>query len=182
MSSIRRKTRETDVTVSLDLEGGASEAAIDTTRPFLDHMLEALARYGGLDLEIRATGDLPHHIVEDVALTLGIALAEEIPATCRRYGAALVPMDDALVQVALDAGGRSYYDGPLPDQLAQHFLRSLADQAGLTLHVQVIRGEDEHHIVEATFKALGLALRQALASGDTVFSTKGAVEIDRSEH
>ena len=74
------------------------------------------------------------------------------------------------------------YDGPLPDQLAQHFLRSLADQAGLTLHVQVIRGEDEHHIVEATFKALGLALRQALASGDTVFSTKGAVEIDRSEH
>ena len=181
MSKVRRRTRETTVVVDLRREAGSGAADIETTRPFLDHMLEALARYSGLDLEIRAQGDLPHHVVEDVGITLGLALEAEIPEACVRYGAALVPMDDALVQVALDAGGRSYYEGPLPDQLAEHFLRSLADQAGLTLHVQVFRGADEHHVVEAAFKALGLALRQALAPGDVVFSTKGAIEIDRME-
>jgi imidazoleglycerol-phosphate dehydratase len=179
MSKMRRKTEETDVVVRLERGSGAGD--IDTTRPFLDHMLQALARYSGLDLEVRATGDLPHHIVEDVALTFGLALAEEIPETCQRYGAALVPMDDALVQVAVDTGGRSYYEGPLPDHLADHFLRSLSGEANLTLHVRVIRGDDEHHVVEAAFKALGLALRQALSPGDAVFSTKGRVQIERLE-
>jgi imidazoleglycerol-phosphate dehydratase len=181
MSVVRRKTRETNITVTLNREDASGDANVDTTRPFLNHMLETLARYSGLDLEVRARGDLPHHIVEDVGITLGLALAEEIPEYRGRYGAALVPMDDALVQVALDAGGRSYYDGSLPDPLAEHFLRSLADQAGLTLHVQVLRGNDEHHVVEAAFKALGLSLRQALAPGDAVYSTKGSVEIVRGE-
>jgi imidazoleglycerol-phosphate dehydratase len=181
MSEVRRKTRETNVLVRLQREAASGTADIDTTRPFLDHMLEALARYSGLDIKVEARGDLPHHIVEDVAITLGLALKAEIPETCGRYGSALVPMDDALVQVAVDAGGRSYYEGPLPDQLAEHFLRSLADQANLTVHCQVLRGEDEHHVVEAVFKALGLCLRQALAPGDAVFSTKGAAEIDWTE-
>ena len=90
-------------------------------------------------------------------------------------------MDDALVQVALDAGGRAWYRGPLPAKLYDHMLRSLADNAGLTLHVRVLRGRDRHHVVEAAFKAVGLALRQALVEGGAVFSTKGAVRIVREQ-
>ena len=149
----------------------------DTGEPFLDHMLVTLGRYAGLDLAVEARGDLRHHLVEDVAITLGLALAREVPATCQRYGAALVPMDDALVQVALDLGGRAWYEGPLPVPLAEHALRSFAANAAMTLHVVVLRGSDRHHVVEAAVKALGLALRQALAPGDAVFSTKGAVTL-----
>jgi imidazoleglycerol-phosphate dehydratase len=92
-----------------------------------------------------------------------------------------MPMDDALVQVALDLGGRAYYRGPVPSSLYDHFLRSLAENAALTLHVRVLRGRDRHHIVEAAFKALGLALRHALAPGDSVFSTKGEVRTVRED-
>ena len=177
MSTIRRKTRETEITVRL--QNGAGTARVDTEVVFLDHMLETLARFAGLDLEITATGDLRHHLIEDVAITLGLALKAEIPPTCNRYGESTVAMDDALVQVVLDAGGRSFYRGPLPLPLSDHFLRSLADNAGLTLHVRVLRGCDRHHIVEAAFKALGLSLRQALQQGTAVFSTKGAVQIEQ---
>jgi imidazoleglycerol-phosphate dehydratase len=90
-------------------------------------------------------------------------------------------MDDALVQVVLDLGGRSWYRGPIPSSLYDHFLQSLADNAAMTLHVRVLRGRDRHHIVEAAFKALGLALRQALAPGTAVFSTKGAVQLERED-
>ncbi len=141
-------------------------------------MLQTLARYSGLHLEVEARGDLRHHLVEDVAICVGMALRREVPATCARYGAALVPMDDALVQVAIDLGGRIWYEGPLPVPLCDHALRSLVENAAMSLHVVVLRGSDAHHVVEAAVKALGLALRQALAPGAAVFSTKGAVSID----
>lgn len=181
MSTITRETRETRVRVSLMPGGSTEPAGIETTDGFLDHMLVTLARYAGLELAVSAVGDLRHHLVEDVAITLGLALRREVPEECARYGEALVPMDEALVQAALDLGGRFYYRGPVPSRLYDHFLRSLAENAGITLHVRVLRGGDRHHVVEAAVKAVGLALRQALAPGGAVFSTKGAVAVRREE-
>jgi imidazoleglycerol-phosphate dehydratase len=182
MTNLERRTRETRVRLALEVSNGAAaETRIATTVPFLDHMLGTLARYGGVGLVVDAEGDLRHHLIEDVAITLGLALREETPATCTRFGAATVPMDDALVQVVLDLGGRSWYRGPIPSSLYDHFLQSLADNAAMTLHVRVLRGRDRHHIVEAAFKALGLSLRQALAPGTAVFSTKGAVQLERED-
>jgi imidazoleglycerol-phosphate dehydratase len=183
MSIIRRETDETRVRVGLDPFPGAEgyKSAIATTDPILDHLLTALARYAGWGLEVEAEGDLRHHLVEDVGITLGLALQDEIPETCRRYGDATVVMDDAMVQAALDLGGRSWYEGPIPSRLFDHFLRSFAENARITLHVRVIRGRDRHHVIEAAIKAVGLALREALAPGDTVFSTKGAVRVYRGE-
>ncbi len=178
MTTVVRETKETRVRIVL--APGTGAARIGTTVPFLDHMLEALARYSGLDLEIEAGGDLRHHIIEDVALTLGEALRAALPPSAARYGERTIPMDDALVQVVLDAGGRPWYAGPLPSPMYDHFMRSLADAARMNLHVRVLRGRDRHHVVEAAFKALGLALRQAMAAtGDAgVFSTKGRVKLD----
>lgn len=180
MSTMERRTRETQVRLSL-ASGGTGESRIATGITFLDHMLTTLARYGGLDLAVEARGDLRHHLIEDVAITLGQALREETPPTCTRYGDATIPMDDALVHAALDLGGRAWYAGSIPSSLYDHFLRSLADNAALTLHVRVLRGRDRHHIVEAAFKAVGLALRQALSPGEAVFSTKGAVQLRRGD-
>lgn len=181
MSTLQRETGETRVDLTLRREALGAPTRIATGQRFLDHMLTTFARYSGLELSVEAEGDLRHHLIEDVAITLGLALREEIPATCTRYGEATVPMDDALVHVALDAGGRPYYEGPVPSGLYEHFFRSLADNAAMTLHVRVLRGRDRHHVIEAAIKALGLALRTALAPGDAVFSTKGAVRIDREE-
>lgn len=175
MTALTRTTNETRVRV----ETGAGPS-IRTGDAFLDHMLTTLARYARLELTIEATGDLRHHLVEDVALTLGAVLARDTPATCARYGDALVPMDEALVQVALDAGGRPHYEGRLPSRLYDHFFRSLAMAADWTLHVRVVRGRDRHHVVEAAFKALGLALARARedGGGEAVFSTKGSVRLE----
>ena len=170
MTSVERMTTETSVRVSI-LADGASRAT--TTVPFLDHMLLTLARYSGITLNVEARGDLPHHIIEDVAICLGAALRHYIPATAARYGHSTIPMDDALVQCALDAGGRFYYRGPLPARLYDHFMRSMAEHAGITLHLRVLRGRDRHHVIEAAFKAVGLSLRAAIADGGAVFSTKG---------
>src|SRR5690606_36282990 len=197
VSTIVRETRETRVRVNLgldavkpapagtaprpDIAGGTYAApAIRTGDRFLDHMLNALAPYANLARDVEATGDLRHHLVQDVAITIGLALREEIPATGQRYGEATIPMDDALVHAALDAGGRPFYQRPLPSRLYDHFFRSLTDNAGITLHLRVLRGRDRHHIVEAAFKAFGLALRHALKPGDAVFSTKGAIRLERS--
>ena len=176
--SLTRETRETNITVTLDR--GTGRATVDTSIPFLDHMLTAFARYSGLDLECRARGDLTHHTLEDVAIVVGAALAELLPATAARYGDRTVPMDDALVQCAIDLGGRPYYRGPLPSSLYDHWMRSFADNAKATLHLVVLRGEDRHHIVEAAFKALGLAVRDALVDTGAVFSTKGSVALRRT--
>lgn len=194
MTALSRETRETRVRIVLRRQAatdgtgatpasaGAEAPRISTTQPFLDHMLVTLSRYAGLQLEVEAAGDLRHHLIEDVAITLGIALRRETPDACARYGTATVPMDEALVHVALDLGGRFYYEGPVPSGLYDHFLRSFAENAAMTLHVRVLRGRDRHHIVEAAMKAVGLALRQALTPEGTVFSTKGGVQIMGEEN
>ncbi len=179
MSRVERKTNET--TIQLSVERGEGPSDISTGDTFFDHMLTTLARYAGLRLEVRAKGDLRHHLVEDVGIALGVALSEEIPAHAERYGSALVPMDEALVQAAIDVGGRAFYVGGIPSRLYQHFLQSLATNLGATLHVRVLRGEDRHHVVEAAVKATGLALRAAIRPGDGVFSTKGAVFLGRTD-
>jgi imidazoleglycerol-phosphate dehydratase len=170
---VTRETKETAIRIEIGY--GAGEVRADTGEPFLDHMLVTLGRYAGLDLSVEARGDLRHHLIEDVAITLGGGLAAIVPPACARYGDRVVPMDEALVHVSIDVGGRPYYAGRLPSSLYDHWLRSFADNARATLHVRVLRGRDRHHIVEAAFKALGLALRQALEKGEEVFSTKGTV-------
>lgn len=179
MARLTRETRETRITLSV--RPGAGEVRVATDDAFLTHMLETLARYAGLALEVEATGDLRHHLVEDVAITLGLALAREVPAEAARYGWAVVPMDDALVSAAVDVGGRPWYEGSLPSDLYRHFLQSFATNLGATLHVKVERGTDRHHVVEGAVKATGLALRQALTRGDSVFSTKGSVRLEWAE-
>lgn len=178
MTTLRRTTRETSIRLEVDATGG--EIDVVTDEPFLTHMVETLARYAGVGLTLRATGDLRHHLVEDVAISLGLAIAREVPERAERYGWATVPMDDALVRAALDTGGRAWYEGRLPSPLYEHFLHSFAVNLGATLHVVVDRGRDRHHVVEAAIKATGLALRQALREGDRVFSTKGSVDLDWS--
>ena len=184
MSTLTRETKETRVRVTLDPATDPATAGgpgINAGDEFLSHMLTAFGRYSGLGLAVEATGDLKHHLVEDVAITLGAVLERDTPGTCVRYGEATIPMDDALVQVALDAGGRPHYEGDLPSDLYDHFFRSLALNARWTVHVRVIRGRDRHHIVEAAFKALGLAARQALTVTGAVFSTKGSVALQWEE-
>ncbi len=174
---MERSTRETTVTVGLDIDGtGGFDVVTDIQ--FLTHMVETLARYASFDITVRATGDNPHHLAEDVAITLGQAFAEAVgdgPVT--RMATSVLPMDDALVMVSLDIVDRPYADIDCPDTLYHHFFRSFAMAAGLTLHIMVIRGFDEHHIVEAAFKALGAALGQAVAPRGTELSTKDSVRV-----
>jgi imidazoleglycerol-phosphate dehydratase len=172
----RRETKETDVSVRLNLDGGGT-TEIATGIPFLDHLLHALAVHGRLDLEVKARGDLEvdaHHTVEDVGLVLGEALAEALGdrSGIIRFGDATVPLDESRATVAVDCGGRGYamidvplrgvMIGSLPATLVPHFLETLALRAGMTLHV-LASGRDDHHVAEATFKALARALRQACA-------------------
>ncbi|MCE2902698.1 MAG: imidazoleglycerol-phosphate dehydratase [Gemmatimonas sp.] len=179
MTVVVRESKETQIRIALGEVGQSDHGtSIETTEPFLDHMLVALSKYSGVTLDIQARGDLRHHLIEDVAIALGQAFAAHTPATCARYGERTVPMDDALVQVVLDLGGRPYYRGPLPSHLYDHVFRSFADNAKATLHVRVLRGTDRHHIIEAAFKALGFALREALVESGTVFSTKGSVKLE----
>lgn len=160
MNAITRKTRETRVSIALAL--GDGETIVRTGVLFLDHMLATLTRYAGLNGSIEASGDLKHHIIEDVGIVYGSAIAALANSRIARFAERTIPMDDALVQVVLDLGGRPYYSGRLPSELYDHWMRSFADNAGCTLHVRVHRGRDRHHVVEAAFKALGLALRSAL--------------------
>lgn len=176
MSIVVRETRETQI--RLQIEFGAGKSNVTTGVPFLDHMMVTLAKYSGLDITLTAMGDLKHHTIEDVAIAFGAAIAELIPATAARYAERTIPMDEALVQACIDIGGRPYYRGPLPSKLYDHWMRSFADNAKATLHIRVFRGTDRHHMVEAGFKALGLALRDALRDSGAVFSTKGAVAIE----
>jgi imidazoleglycerol-phosphate dehydratase len=177
VSKLKRETRETRIVCQVLKGTGAAD--VKTGDRFLTHMVETLARYAALDVSVDATGDMRHHLVEDVAITLGQALRDEIPAKAARYGWAVVPMDEALAEAAVDLGGRPYYVGRTPSKLYTHFLHSFATNLGATVHVRIVRGEDRHHMVEAAIKAVGLALRQALVEGDQVFSTKGSVAMER---
>ena len=171
-SSLERSTRETRISVSLDLDGsGVFDVTSDIQ--FLKHMTETLARYASFDLAMSAEGDNDHHIIEDCAITVGKALRQALgDGPIERMATAVVPMDDALVMASLDLVDRPYADVDLPDPLYTHYMRSLAMSAGMTLHIVVIRGFDEHHIVEAAFKAVGKALSQAVRPRGTELSTK----------
>ncbi|HEV3312618.1 MAG TPA: imidazoleglycerol-phosphate dehydratase HisB [Chloroflexota bacterium] len=185
-----RKTNETDVRVRLDLDS-ADVPDVDTGIGFFDHMLTLFAQHGGFTLNVRAKGDLtvdPHHSVEDVGIVLGEALREALgdKAGIRRYACAYVPMDEALVRTALDLSGRSFCHyhatvrarrlGSLDTELVEDFLRALADHGKLTMHVDMIRGRNSHHIVEAVFKSLGRALGEAVEIvGTRIPSTKGTL-------
>lgn len=188
--SVHRVTRETDVTVTLDLDGSGA-ADIQTGVGFYDHLLGSLAHHGLLDLAIRATGDLDvddHHTVEDVALVLGAAVSEALGDRTGivRFGDASIPMDEAVATAILDIGGRPYAvidlpfrgerAGELTLQLVEHALEAFARTAGATLHVRGI-GRNDHHLAEAAFKALGRALRAATAPDPHrrgLASTKGS--------
>jgi imidazoleglycerol-phosphate dehydratase/histidinol-phosphatase len=185
---IRRQTRETSIDVSVELDGDES-IEVSTGIGFFDHMLEQLARHGGIGLKLRCQGDLQideHHTVEDCALALGAALRQALgsKAGIGRYGF-LLAMDEAEAQVAIDLSGRAWFIfegqftreqvGALPTELVPHFFRSLADALGCALHLAV-RGENTHHMIEASFKGVGRALRPALRrEGDTLPSTKGVL-------
>jgi imidazoleglycerol-phosphate dehydratase len=175
MTVVVRKTKET--TIRCELTRGSGRATVATGEVFLDHMLVTFARYSGLDVDIQAKGDLPHHLIEDVAICVGAAVAALLPATAARYGDRTIPMDEALVHCALDLGGRPYYRGPIPSSLYDHWMRSFSDNARATLHLRVLRGRDRHHVVEAAFKALGLAVCDAFVDSGAVFSTKGGVAL-----
>lgn len=188
----RRTTRETDVSVELCLDGRGS-ASVGTGVPFLDHMLDALARHGLFDLEVRASGDTAvddHHTVEDVGIVLGGVVRDALGDMkgIARYGSAAVPMDEALVLCAIDVSGRgqAHVDlrfpveriGTFDVQLVKEFLIAFAANAGVTLHVRQLAGENAHHIAEAAFKALARALMEAVRIDPRVAgvpSTKGSL-------
>ena len=171
-SSLERSTRETRISVDLNIDGtGKFNVTCDIQ--FLKHMTETMARYAGFDLVLSVEGDNDHHIIEDTAITLGKALRQAMgDEPIERMATAVVPMDDALVMSSLDLVDRPYADIDLPDPIYIHFMRSFAMASGMTLHIVQIRGFDEHHLVEAGFKATGKALAQALRVRGTELSTK----------
>ncbi len=187
----QRKTQETEIRLELDLDGG--EASISTGVGFLDHMLELLTRHGRVGLKVEATGDLEtgaHHTTEDVGIVLGQALDEALGdrAGIRRYGSALVPMDESLGECAIDISGRPYcaFDAELQatsiagfdTDLAEEFFRAIANSGKLTLHIWVRSGTNAHHMIEAAFKAFARALRDAVSIDPDetgVPSTKGTL-------
>ncbi|MEX0833406.1 MAG: imidazoleglycerol-phosphate dehydratase HisB [Actinomycetota bacterium] len=190
-ATTERKTRETEVRVELKLDGSGTASA-DTGLPFFDHMLEQLGTHAGFDLSVTAKGDLQvdgHHTVEDVGLALGGALADALgdKAGIRRFGSAAVPLDEALVEVALDLSGRPYvvHDVDVPAEvigtydsgLTEDFMTAFSTAADMTLHIHLISGRSPHHVVEAEFKALARALGDACAPSGrgTTPSTKGTL-------
>ena len=190
-AEINRETKETKVRLSLDLDGG--EAKVSTGIGFLDHMLELLSRHGRLGLELEANGDLEtgaHHTTEDVGICLGQAIDGALGdrAGIRRYGSALVPMDEALGECAIDISGRPYcaFDADLPEvsiagfdaELAEEFFRAVSNNSKITLHIWVRSGSNAHHMIEASFKAFARALREAVSIDPDergVPSTKGTL-------
>jgi len=173
---ISRVTKETEISLKLDLSG-SGQTDISTEHFFLKHMLESLATHGRFDLTLTASGDDEHHLIEDVGIALGQAIRQGVPnLNIVRIAHSVVPMDDALVLVAVDLVDRPYAEIQLPDPMYTHMIRSMALEGRFTLHARVLSGHDTHHIVEAAFKALGRALRAAVEPADTVSSTKGRVE------
>lgn len=190
-STVVRETGETSIRVELDLDG-SGKASVETGVGMLDHMLHQLARHGGFDVNIEATGDLhvdAHHTSEDVAIAVGRALNEALGdrAGIARFADRMVPLDESLIQVALDLSGRPYavidldfpapMIGELPSSMAKHILETIAFEGRFALHVRQLAGENEHHIIEATFKALARCLRDAvrIVEQSGAPSTKGTL-------
>ncbi len=193
VGKVNRTTKETSIDLTVDLDGSGT-TDVSTGIPFYDHMLEQVGKHGGFDLRIAATGDLhidTHHTVEDVAISLGEAFRQALgdKAGVRRFASGLYPLDEALVEVALDLSGRPFvvWEVPLPEcvplgnpafdpQLAEHAVSSFATSAGITLHVTLRRGHNVHHIIEAVFKGLARCLRDAVrVEGAQIPSTKGVL-------
>src|SRR4029453_1900085 len=192
-ATLERKTRETEIAVSLDLDG-TGDSDIDTGIGFLDHMLESFARHSMIDLKVRATGDLHvdyHHTTEDTAIVIGQAVKQALGdfAGITRFGSALIPMDEALTRVALDISNPPSLiwhvkipkpkRGEMDTELFKEWFQAFAQNAGVTLHIENLYGENNHHIVESCFKGLARALRQAIEidprKSDAVPSTKGVL-------
>ena len=173
-----RKSKETQLAATVALEG-KGKVKVSTGLPFLDHMVEQVARYGGFDVLLRGKGDVhvdTHHLVEDAGIVLGQALSQALGerSGIARFAAAYAPLDESLARVVVDLGKRPYLSynvplrgriGSLESEVLEEFWRALSIHLGATIHVDVIRGRNRHHIAESTFKALGLALRQAMAAG-----------------
>ncbi|MDY0882010.1 imidazoleglycerol-phosphate dehydratase HisB [Dongia soli] len=192
-ASVARKTKETEISVSLDLDG-SGKSEISTGIGFLDHMLEQLSRHSLIDLTVKAKGDLHidfHHTTEDTGIAIGEAVSKALGGRVgiNRYGEATIPMDETLTRVALDASNRPYLIwkvsfsrpklGEMDTELFKEWFQAFAQSAGLTLHVENLYGENNHHIVESCYKALARALRQAIEidprKSDAVPSTKGVL-------
>jgi imidazoleglycerol-phosphate dehydratase len=192
-AQLKRDTLETQISVELDLDG-TGKAQLDTGVPFLDHMLDQIARHGLVDLSVRAKGDLhidAHHTVEDIGITLGQAMAQAVSDKrgIRRYGPAYVPLDEALSRVVIDFSGRPGLEyaveyprarvGEFDVDLLHEFFQGFANHALVTLHIDCLRGSNSHHIAETVFKAFGRAMRMALeadpALGNQMPSTKGSL-------
>lgn len=190
---VERRTAETDIALKITLDQtGPHQISINTGIPFFDHMLHAMSRHGGFDLSIAATGDLAvdsHHTIEDMGIVLGTALHQALGdgRGIRRFGHAIIPMDEALAEVVLDCGGRGYLVfkgsfgnstvGGIDTSLFEHFFYSLCIKAGITAHIR-FSGQNDHHRAEAIFKAFGIALSHALTivpGSDLVPSTKGTL-------
>jgi imidazoleglycerol-phosphate dehydratase len=192
ISEIRRKTAETDITLRLDLDG-TGKYRINTGVPFFNHLLELFTKHGKFDLEIKASGDVEvdyHHLVEDTGITLGDAFSKAIgkKGGIRRFASCYIPMDEALARVCLDISGRAYlsYEVEIPEPIILHFnaglveefLRAFVHRSEINLHIDSIRGKNAHHIVEACFKAFGVALHDATrVTGlkEDIPSTKGVL-------
>lgn len=192
IATVHRKTKETDISVELNLDG-SGQSSVSIGVPFLEHMLDLFAKHGLFDLQINCKGDLQiddHHSVEDIAISLGQALVQALgdKAGINRYGEALVPMDEALCRSVIDLSGRFYlvYEvqtrrqmiGNFSVELAEHFWRSFAETAKFNLHIDCLRGRNTHHILEGTFKATARALRKAVERNARVVgvpSTKGSL-------
>lgn len=189
-----RQTKETTITVAIDVDGPAGQVSASTGLPFFDHMLDQLGRHGGFDLTVDAVGDLHvdgHHTVEDTAILVGECFREALgdKAGVRRFASGLFPLDEALVEVALDLSGRPFIaydvpfgevlplgDPPFNPEMAEHFWQSFAHSAGITLHVRLKEGRNTHHVIEASFKGVARCLRDAVrVEGTSIPSTKGVI-------
>ena len=192
-ATVTRSTKETEVEVTIDLDGSGT-ADVTTGLPFFDHMLDQLGRHGGFDLTVKAEGDLHvdgHHTIEDVGIVVGEAFREALgdKAGVRRFASGTYPLDEALIEVALDLSGRAFTaidlpfgevlplgDPPFNPEMAQHFLESFASSGLITLHITKKAGTNTHHVIEATFKGVARSLRDAVrVEGGGVPSTKGAL-------
>lgn len=191
-AELKRRTAETDISLKLEIDGSGNSKT-DTGIGFLDHMLTLFSKHGLIDLEIKASGDLQvdaHHTVEDIGIVLGQAVREALgdKRSIKRYGTSYVPMDEALAMVSLDLGGRSFLVfnvqytnervGDMETELVEEFFRAVSVNAGMSVHINVMYGSNNHHIIEAVFKAFGRALDEATRKDDRiegVMSTKGII-------
>ena len=175
-AKMERKTRETDISISLNVDG-TGKYEVECDNQFLKHMIETFSRYSSMDITMKASGDNEHHLIEDVGITLGKTFAKALDGNpIERMATSTVVMDDALVMTSLDIVDRPYCETDCPDPLYQHFMMSFAMSAGITLHIVQIRGFDVHHIIEASFKSMGMAIKQAVRPRSAELSTKDRVQ------